>query len=761
MKFKTIYIDNFGKLNKKKIDLKDGINVVYGPNESGKSTIFSFIRGVLYGFSTSAKRRSFEVAAESYKPWTGEGFGGYIELEDKDTYRIDKDFNLTKDSVKVTDISTGEDATEKIISYENSKVEQPGAKFFEMSKELYESTALMLNLPSSPDVKMEITEKLRNFYSTKSEGVSFQSARENLQRKLDDLGTERRQKSKIGSSALRVAELSEIIKTGMDIEKYEKAEEEVADLKSQIKVLENKKKNKEYIDAQKIYDEVYANTQKINALKRELQNCDLEEYKDYEEALELSIKRDGLKEKLTTLKEENIEAPETDEEFEKDYIKFNKLMEIAKGEEPEKVLEKIDAKNNEKDLGKYVRKYYTFIGIAAALMVIGGALYYLFKNISYLMIFIPAVLIIIYSVAKVVVYAGAKKRTSDKLKEINSEEQGKEEERTRAVRALMEMAKNYNFTTVRELEREMYTRRERENLKVAQISRLKQKGIDNAAHIKKIQTIIAEVDKRLSDIFENRSVANLEELRLAQERDNPVTKITMAIKILIEKNKNLIGDGILKDLNKFYTPFATCEDDSFEEFRRAEGELGSKREILDRHEVDLKKVRWAKEELSLEQEKLRKLLFEKRSLELALQTMESVEGKITKENTPLFKQTLEEIFAAITLRRYEKVFMDEEFNLTVYDREKDKYVRSMDLSKGTFYQLYFAFRLALLKPFEKNIPMILDDGFVEYDEKRLREVLKYLAKEDRQFIIFTHGNREREILDRENIPYNLVNLEGV
>lgn len=761
MKFKTIYIDNFGKLNKKKIDLKDGINIVHGPNESGKSTIFSFIRGVLYGFSTSTKRRSFEVAAESYKPWTGESFGGYIELKDEDTYRIDKDFNLTKGSVKVTDISTGEDVTEKIISYEKSKVEQPGAKFFEMSKELYESTALMLNLPSSPDVKMEITEKLRNFYSTKSEGVSFQSARESLQRKLDDLGTERRQKSKIGSSSLRVAELSEIIKTGMDIEKYEKAEEEVADLKSQIKVLENKKKNKEYIDAQKIYDEVYENTKKINALKRELKNCDLEEYKDYEEALELSIKRDGLKEKLTSLQEENVEAPETDEEFEKDYMKFNRLMEIAKGEEPEKVLEKIDAKNNEKDLGKYVKKYYTFIGIAAALMVIGGALYYLFKNVSYLTVFIPAVLIIIYSVAKVIVYSSAKKKTSDKLKEINSEEQGKEEEKTKAVRALMEMAKSYNLGTVRELEREMYSMRERENLKNVQISELKQKGIDNAAKIKKIETIIGEVDNRLLEIFEKSGVENIEELRLAQERDNPVTKITMAIKILIEKNKNLIGDGILKDLNKFYTPFAPCEDDSFEEFRKAEGELGSKREILERHESDLKKVRLAKEELYLEEEKLSKLLFEKRSLELALQTMVSVEGKITKENTPLFKQTLEEIFAAITLGRYEKVFMDEEFNLTVYDREKDKYVRSMDLSKGTFYQLYFAFRLALLKPFEKNIPMILDDGFVEYDEARLREVLRYLAKEDRQFIIFTHGNREREILDRESIPYNLVNLEGV
>lgn len=761
MKFKTIYIDNFGKLNKKKIDLKDGINIIYGPNESGKSTIFSFIRGVLYGFSTSTKRRSFEVAAESYKPWTGDGFGGYIEIEDKDIYRIDKDFNLTKDSVKITDISTGEDVTEKIISYENSKVEQPGAKFFNMSKDLYESTALMLNLPSSPDVKMEITEKLRNFYSTKSEGISFQKARENLQKKLDDLGTEKRQKSKIGISAAKVSELQEIVKKGIDIEKYERAEVEVEGLKSQIKVLENRKKNKEYIESQKIFDEVYENTKKINALKRELNSCDLEEYRDYEEALELSIKRDGLKEKLSDLQGENLEEPVIDKDFEKDYIKFNRLMEIAKGEEPEAILEKIDAKNNEKDLGKFVKKYYTFIGIAVALMLIGGTLYYFLKNISYLMIFIPAVLIIIYSVARVAVYSSAKKKTSNKLRELNSEEQGKEEERTKAVRALMEMAKSYNLGTVRELEREMYSMRERENLKNAQILELKQKGIDNAAQIKKIEAIIGEVDNRLLEIFEKSGVENIEELRLAQERDNPVTKITMAIKILIEKNKNLIGDGILKDLNKFYTPFAPCEDDSFEEFRKAEGELGSKREILERHEADLKKVRLAKEELYLEEEKLSKLLFEKRSLELALQTIENVEGKITKENTPLFKQTLEEIFAAITLGRYEKVFMDEEFNLTVYDREKDKYVRSMDLSKGTFYQLYFAFRLALLKPFEKNIPMILDDGFVEYDEKRLREVLKYLAKEDRQFIIFTHGNREREILDRENIPYNLVNLEGV
>ena len=51
MKIKSCEIKNFGKLSDKTITLDDRITVVRGKNESGKSTLSSFIKYVLYGYT--------------------------------------------------------------------------------------------------------------------------------------------------------------------------------------------------------------------------------------------------------------------------------------------------------------------------------------------------------------------------------------------------------------------------------------------------------------------------------------------------------------------------------------------------------------------------------------------------------------------------------------------------------------------------------------------------------------------------------------
>ena len=43
MKIKKIKINSYGKLKEKEINFKDGINLIYGQNEAGKSTLIKFI----------------------------------------------------------------------------------------------------------------------------------------------------------------------------------------------------------------------------------------------------------------------------------------------------------------------------------------------------------------------------------------------------------------------------------------------------------------------------------------------------------------------------------------------------------------------------------------------------------------------------------------------------------------------------------------------------------------------------------------------
>ncbi|MGN1082941.1 MAG: ATP-binding protein, partial [Candidatus Avispirillum sp.] len=51
MYIKKIHIDSFGPLRDKELELCDGLNIIEGENESGKSTVAMFIKFMLYGLS--------------------------------------------------------------------------------------------------------------------------------------------------------------------------------------------------------------------------------------------------------------------------------------------------------------------------------------------------------------------------------------------------------------------------------------------------------------------------------------------------------------------------------------------------------------------------------------------------------------------------------------------------------------------------------------------------------------------------------------
>ena len=73
--------------------------------------------------------------------------------------------------------------------------------------------------------------------------------------------------------------------------------------------------------------------------------------------------------------------------------------------------------------------------------------------------------------------------------------------------------------------------------------------------------------------------------------------------------------------------------------------------------------------------------------------------------------------------------------------------------------MYLGFRLAIANRTAK-LPLILDEAFAFYDDERLENILKIFSTEyaERQIIILTCSNREKEILDKLSIDYNLVNI---
>ena len=93
MNINKIKINSYGKLKDKEINLNNGINIIYGKNEAGKSTILNFIVNTFYGISKNKKGKEYSDY-EKYIPWVGEDFSGKIEyeLKNKNKYEIYRDF---------------------------------------------------------------------------------------------------------------------------------------------------------------------------------------------------------------------------------------------------------------------------------------------------------------------------------------------------------------------------------------------------------------------------------------------------------------------------------------------------------------------------------------------------------------------------------------------------------------------------------------------------------------------------------------------
>ncbi|MDR1638885.1 MAG: AAA family ATPase, partial [Clostridiales bacterium] len=124
MKINKIEIGAFGKLADFSMDFQSGLQVVYGGNEYGKTTLMEFIKLMFYGKQETSKMKN---PRKRYAPWSGSPISGALEIQlDKTTYRIQSSFGdvPSKDRHSLINLSTGVD--------EYSSGEEMGYKFFGM-----------------------------------------------------------------------------------------------------------------------------------------------------------------------------------------------------------------------------------------------------------------------------------------------------------------------------------------------------------------------------------------------------------------------------------------------------------------------------------------------------------------------------------------------------------------------------------------------------------------------------------------------------
>ncbi|WP_195514878.1 AAA family ATPase [Paraclostridium bifermentans] len=160
MIIKKVNIIVFGGLKDKIISFDKGMNIVYGENEAGKSTIQAFIKIWLYGMSNYKGKDYKQNERLKYMPSTGETISGelYVEFKNKE-YIIRRTFGKSKkeDTSSVIDAITGEEI--KYISKE-----EPGKYFFNINRATFINTLFIgqLGVEVRKDKEEEIIDKIAN-----------------------------------------------------------------------------------------------------------------------------------------------------------------------------------------------------------------------------------------------------------------------------------------------------------------------------------------------------------------------------------------------------------------------------------------------------------------------------------------------------------------------------------------------------------------------------------------------------------------------
>ena len=202
--------------------------------------------------------------------------------------------------------------------------------------------------------------------------------------------------------------------------------------------------------------------------------------------------------------------------------------------------------------------------------------------------------------------------------------------------------------------------------------------------------------------------------------------------------------------------------------RLKDGKKKPQEEVLQEVQSSLEKLLWQKEHLQSElkekqtmygnvQEQLDELdevgddykqqESTKRALELATQRLLELSKDVHQELSVSLNEKASAILKEITGGKYEMLLVDEKLKMSLYTEGRK--ISIEQVSRGTIEQIYFALRMAASEILhEEEYPVILDDTFVFYDEKRLENTLKWLVKNKKQVLIFTCQKREQEIINK-------------
>lgn len=193
MKITKIDIKGFGKFENAVFLPEPGLNIFYGANEAGKSTIQAFIKAMFYGLKSGRRTKEGAVnERKRFKPWFGKAFGGMLE------YRLDNGLKYTVGRNFENNTLTVYDEFSNNITGEFPADKEAIAKFAEqhlgLSGSVFERTVFLGQMQSAVnrEGRKILAERLINLKESGDEQVSFKAAVNALKQALiTHVGSER------------------------------------------------------------------------------------------------------------------------------------------------------------------------------------------------------------------------------------------------------------------------------------------------------------------------------------------------------------------------------------------------------------------------------------------------------------------------------------------------------------------------------------------------------------------------------------------
>ena len=147
-----------------------------------------------------------------------------------------------------------------------------------------------------------------------------------------------------------------------------------------------------------------------------------------------------------------------------------------------------------------------------------------------------------------------------------------------------------------------------------------------------------------------------------------------------------------------------------------------------------------------------------KALDLAMERIQTIAAMRKEEVMEQLLEKSSEALCKITKGKYKKLILEMHEEPCVWDGNRS--LKLFQLSTGCIDQVYLALRIGLQDLFlgEESMPLLFDDAFVYFDEKRLERLLFYLKDLNRQIFIFTCHKRELRILEKHQIPYEKILL---